>query len=328
MVPNPALVDRFRTDLDALIELGARFGVAVSGGPDSLALLLLAAAARPGDLEAATVDHGLRPESRAEAEQVADICRAAWASPHSVLAIEWDLPPTSAIQEQARAVRYGALAQWMRERELTALLTAHHLDDQAETLLMRLNRGSGVRGLGGMRPPEPSSRRSGTDAAPAFARLAAAGTRGNLRTGEPQTHRRSKQFRRAPRARPGSTGSATRPTGSTRKRLARSARTSPPPTKRSTGRPTRNGTNSSTLETRRSSTARRPRRSGDHPPHRRPGHCGTGHRRRARRASRPRARSADRRPPGVQDDHASRRPLHRRGGLEVRPSPTARSRPS
>ena len=151
MVPNPTLVDRFRTDLDALIELGARFGVAVSGGPDSLALLLLAAAARPGDLEAATVDHGLRPESRAEAEQVADICQRLGV-PHSILAIEWDLPPTSAIQEQARTVRYGALAQWMRERDITALVTGHHLDDQAETLLMRLNRGSGVRGLAGMRP--------------------------------------------------------------------------------------------------------------------------------------------------------------------------------
>ena len=151
MVPDPTLIDRFRTDLDTLIEPGARFGVAVSGGPDSLALLLLAAAARPGELEAATVDHGLRPESRGEAEQVADICQRLGV-PHSVLAIEWDLPPNSAIQEQARAVRYGALAQWMRERELTALLTGHHLDDQAETLLMRLSRGSGARGLAGMRP--------------------------------------------------------------------------------------------------------------------------------------------------------------------------------
>ncbi|NUT01810.1 MAG: tRNA lysidine(34) synthetase TilS [Sphingomonas sp.] len=150
MVPDPSLVERFRADLDALIEPGTRFGVAVSGGPDSLALLLLAEAARPGEFEAATVDHGLRPESRSEAEQVARICERIGV-PHAVLAIEWDLPPGSGIQEQARAVRYGALAQWMRERELTALLTGHHLDDQAETLLMRLNRGSGARGLAGMR---------------------------------------------------------------------------------------------------------------------------------------------------------------------------------
>jgi len=71
--------------------------------------------------------------------------------PHAILAIEWDLPLASAIQEQARAVRYGAIAAWMHDRDIGALLTAHHLDDQAETLVMRLNRGSGVRGLAGMR---------------------------------------------------------------------------------------------------------------------------------------------------------------------------------
>ena len=150
MVPDSALVERFRADLDALIETGERIGVAVSGGPDSLALLMLAAAARPGEIEAATVDHGLRPGSREEAEMVASFCERLGV-PHSILAIEWDLPPTSAIQEQARAVRYGALAQWARERQLGAIVTAHHLDDQAETLVMRLNRGSGVRGLAGMR---------------------------------------------------------------------------------------------------------------------------------------------------------------------------------
>ena len=59
MVPE-ALLDRFQTDLDALAKPGIRLGIAVSGGADSLALLLLAAAARPGQVEAATVDHGLR----------------------------------------------------------------------------------------------------------------------------------------------------------------------------------------------------------------------------------------------------------------------------
>lgn len=150
MVPDVALVDRFRADLDTLIDPGTRFGIAVSGGPDSLALLLLAASARPGEFEAATVDHGLRPESAAEAKMVADLCEE-MDVPHAILAIEWDLPPASAIQEQARAVRYGALAAWMHDRDIGALLTAHHLDDQAETLVMRLNRGSGVRGLAGMR---------------------------------------------------------------------------------------------------------------------------------------------------------------------------------
>jgi tRNA(Ile)-lysidine synthase len=150
MVPGNALVERFRVDLDALIEKGERIGIAVSGGPDSLALLMLAAVTRPGEIEAATVDHGLRAGSREEAEMVADLCERLGV-PHAILAIEWDLPPTSAIQEQARAVRYGALAQWARKRQLQTLVTAHHLDDQAETLVMRLNRGSGVRGLAGMR---------------------------------------------------------------------------------------------------------------------------------------------------------------------------------
>ena len=145
-----AAIERFRADLDALIEPGVRFGVAVSGGPDSLALLLLSAAARPGHVEAATVDHGLREGSRAEAEMVARTCERL-GIPHAILAVEWDLPPNSAIQEQARTVRYGALSKWMRERELAHLLTGHQLDDQAETLMMRLTRGAGVRGLAGMR---------------------------------------------------------------------------------------------------------------------------------------------------------------------------------
>ncbi len=154
MVPDHALIERFRTDLDALIPPRSRLGLAVSGGPDSLALLLLAAAARPGEIEAATVDHGLRPESRSEADVVAGLCEKLGV-PHSTLAIEWDIPPMSAIQEQARILRYGALAAWSRDLGLGAILTGHHLDDQAETMVMRLNRGSGVRGLAGMRPSAP-----------------------------------------------------------------------------------------------------------------------------------------------------------------------------
>ena len=150
MVPSGEL-ERFRTDLDALIDTGTRFGVAVSGGPDSLALLLLAAAARPGEVAAATVDHGLREGSREEAEAVADICERLDV-PHAILVVEWDIPPGSAIQEKAREVRYGVLASWMQEYGFSSLTTAHHLDDQAETLMMRLNRGAGVRGLAGMRP--------------------------------------------------------------------------------------------------------------------------------------------------------------------------------
>ena len=151
MVPEPHLVDRFRDDLDTLVAPGARVGIAVSGGPDSLALLLLAAAARPGLIEAATVDHGLRPESAAEAAMVADVC-GKLGIPHAVLAVEWREKPETAIEERAREARYALLGKWVAERGLSALATAHHVDDQAETVLMRLSRGSGVRGLAAMRP--------------------------------------------------------------------------------------------------------------------------------------------------------------------------------
>ena len=124
----------------------------MSGGPDSLALLLLAAAARPGQIEAATVDHGLRPEARDEADMVADDLRRGSACPHAILTARWSEVPETAIQERARNQRYRLLGYWAEERGLDALATAHHADDQAETLLMRLARGSGVRGLAGMRP--------------------------------------------------------------------------------------------------------------------------------------------------------------------------------
>lgn len=154
MVPNAPLVARFADDLDRLSVPGERLGLAISGGPDSLALLLLAAAARPGLVEAATVDHDLRPESRAEAEFVGEIC-ADLSVPHGVLTLAWAERPASAIQEKARAARYGSIAGWLRERGLEAVCTGHHRDDQAETLLMRLARGSGVRGLAAMRPSAP-----------------------------------------------------------------------------------------------------------------------------------------------------------------------------
>jgi|1186.fasta_scaffold17234_2 tRNA(Ile)-lysidine synthase len=148
---DTALVDRFSRDLDALAPPGARIGIAVSGGPDSLALLLLAACARPGKIEAATLDHALRPGSREEAEMVADVCMHLGV-PHAILTAVWDNKPATAIQERARDERYRLLAQWATERKLDAVATAHHLDDQAETLLMRLGRGSGARGLASMRP--------------------------------------------------------------------------------------------------------------------------------------------------------------------------------
>jgi tRNA(Ile)-lysidine synthase len=150
MVPEPASIERFRGDLDLLAQPDARLGIALSGGPDSLALLLLAAAARPGKVGAATVDHALRDGSRAEAVAAAAIC-AQLGVPHTILTAEWDEKPGTAIQERARTERYRHLAEWAKSRGLQAILTGHHADDQAETLLMRLGRGAGVRGLAGMR---------------------------------------------------------------------------------------------------------------------------------------------------------------------------------
>ncbi|MET0269931.1 MAG: tRNA lysidine(34) synthetase TilS [Sphingomonas sp.] len=158
--PDPVAVARFLEGLNRPLTgfasgaAGGRFGVAVSGGPDSLALLLLAHAARPGTIEAATVDHGLRPEAAAEAEMVADAC-ARLGVPHAILRGPWDGPTSAGLQAAARAHRYRLLERWCDTRDLGVLLTAHHADDQAETLLMRLSRGAGVGGLGGIRPARP-----------------------------------------------------------------------------------------------------------------------------------------------------------------------------
>src|SRR5205814_6332629 len=124
MVPDPALVVRFAGGLGALSAADARIGCAVSGGPDSLALLLLAAAARPGFIEAATVDHALRAESRAEAEMVADLCQRLGIA-HTILTARWNEHPQAAIQERARSERYRLLGYWAEERGLSALATAH-----------------------------------------------------------------------------------------------------------------------------------------------------------------------------------------------------------
>ncbi len=125
-----------------------RIGIAVSGGADSLALLLLAAEAIPSDIEAVTIDHRLRPDSGHECEHVARICTTLSVR-HETIAVE---VTDRNVQSGARNARYTALQDWAARRKLPAIATAHHADDQAETMLMRLNRGSGLSGLAGIRP--------------------------------------------------------------------------------------------------------------------------------------------------------------------------------
>lgn len=126
--------------------------LAVSGGPDSMALLQLAAAWRESGatqhLAAATVDHGLRPESACEARQVGQWAKALSVSHHI---LTWDgEKPTTGLQERARHARYLLLFDHLRDIGASALVTAHHADDQWETIMIRLARGSGLSGLAGM----------------------------------------------------------------------------------------------------------------------------------------------------------------------------------
>jgi tRNA(Ile)-lysidine synthase len=127
--------------------------LAVSGGPDSTALLLLAARWRKArtrgpKLVAVTVDHGLRAEARREAAAVKRLARSLGV-PHRTL--RWSgRKPSTGLQQAARHARYRLLAKAARACGARHVLTAHTLDDQAETVLIRLTRGSGLGGLAAM----------------------------------------------------------------------------------------------------------------------------------------------------------------------------------
>ena len=127
--------------------------LAVSGGSDSTALLFVAARwakkrKRAPKLLAVTVDHGLRPEAKREAATVKRLARRLGV-PHRTL--RWrGVKPKTGLQEAARIARYSLLAQAAVRAGYEHILTAHTLDDQAETVLLRLARGSGLTGLAGM----------------------------------------------------------------------------------------------------------------------------------------------------------------------------------
>jgi len=141
--------------------------LAVSGGPDSTALMVLAARWRDAlkakprpKLIAITVDHGLRKESRREAAAVARLARKLKIAHRTV---HWrGRKPATGLQEAARAARYRLLGEAARRAKAGHILTAHTLDDQAETVLLRMSRGSGLAGLGAMAKvrPLPSGNRA------------------------------------------------------------------------------------------------------------------------------------------------------------------------
>ncbi len=148
------LTEKFSTEMQKT-GLGDKpfVAVAVSGGGDSMALALLLEAwvrERGGRLLALTVDHGLRAESRAEAERVGAVLRARGMA-HDILTWQGEKPATH-IQEKAREARYALLLEACRRKGCHALALAHHLEDQIETFWMRLAHGSGLDGLAAMAP--------------------------------------------------------------------------------------------------------------------------------------------------------------------------------
>jgi tRNA(Ile)-lysidine synthase len=150
-----AISEREIAELFASFPPSGRVILAVSGGADSTALMLLAQRwrrrrTRGPELIVATVEHGLRTGSRAEAKAVGALARKLGLS-HEILAWRGTKPKTG-IEAAARVARYRLLGDLARRLGAGAIATAHTLDDQAETVLMRLAAGSGPAGLAGMRP--------------------------------------------------------------------------------------------------------------------------------------------------------------------------------
>ena len=124
-------------------------GVAVSGGGDSVALLLGLAQSLPGRVRAVTFDHRLRAESALEAAWVARLCHRLGV-PHTIL--HWPEAPRGNLMDAARRARIAAIAGWASGQEIADVALGHTADDQAETFLMNLSRAAGLEGLCGLRP--------------------------------------------------------------------------------------------------------------------------------------------------------------------------------
>ncbi len=155
---RPIDADEFAAVMNSLAGQSVqRIAVAVSGGADSMALALLLRDWCRGTsvvLHALTVDHGLRPESAAEAARVSEWMEGLGV-PHSTLT--WKDGPaaarrTASAQADARSVRYRLLTGWCRSHGMSHMAVGHHAEDQVETFLMRLARGSGLAGLASMSP--------------------------------------------------------------------------------------------------------------------------------------------------------------------------------
>ena len=148
--PGPSLIERVCHNLTARCRIGAdRLLVAVSGGSDSVALLRLLVEAQPQfgyELIVAHFDHRLRPDSEADARFVRDLAACLSLEAHFGA---WDSPRH--VEAAARSARQQFLQQTARRLGCSAIVLGHQLDDQIETVLMRLGRGSGPRGLAGMR---------------------------------------------------------------------------------------------------------------------------------------------------------------------------------
>ena len=155
--PLLRLVERFLASCD-LLKQGAPLLVGVSGGPDSVCLLHLLARIAPHfplQLHVAHLDHGLRgAEGEADVEFVRQLCHTlgvpCWAERREVGEYQRDNPHVSSVEEAAREVRYAFFLDVAQQVGATAVAVGHTADDQVETVLLHLLRGSGIAGLGGM----------------------------------------------------------------------------------------------------------------------------------------------------------------------------------